>query len=73
MSERRTGMPLDHAHDALGNCVSQFYNDMLRQGVKELAPRQWVEEFRSWLDEYSFERDYERTKERLAKYDVGKP
>jgi hypothetical protein len=59
-------MTLDHAHDALSDCVSQFYNNMLRLGVKELSPQQWIKEFRSWLDPYSFERDYEETAKWLA-------
>lgn len=61
-----TTMPLGHAHDALSDCVSQFHNDMLRQGVKTLPPREWVEKFLVWLDPRSFEREYERTTQWLA-------
>ncbi len=51
-------MPLDHAHDALGDMVSQFHNHMLRRGIKVLPAREWAEEFRSWLNAYDFERQY---------------
>lgn len=54
-------MPLAHAHDALGDQVSRFHNDCLRRGITELPPREWVEEFRSWLDAYEFERQYAET------------
>lgn len=64
-------MPLAHAHDALSDCVSQFHNHMLSQGTRELSPRQWVEEFRAWLDPYSFEDEYERTKKWLADHPDG--
>lgn len=71
-------MPLDHAHDALGDMVSQFHNYMLRRGIKELPPMEWVEEFRSWLDPYDFERRYAETLKWLAEAAVtatpaGKP
>lgn len=59
-------MSLDHAHDALGDCVMRFHNEMLHQGVKELPPREWGEAFRSWLYSYDFEREYEQTLKWLA-------
>jgi len=59
-------MPLAHAHDALGDLVSQFHNEMLRQGIKEMPARKWVEEFRSWIDAYDFERQYAETLKSLS-------
>ena len=52
-------MPLAHAHDALGDFVSRFHNEMLRRGIKEMTARQWGEEFRSWFSVYEFEDHYE--------------
>jgi hypothetical protein len=60
MTEHRL-MPLAHAHDALGDQVRQFHNEMLHRGVKELPAREWVDEFRSWLDKYKFEQQYAET------------
>ena len=54
-------MPLDHAHDALGDLVRQFHNEMLRRGVKEMPAREWANEFRGWIDSYDFERQYQET------------
>jgi len=54
-------VPLSHAYDALGDLVSRFHNDMLRAGVKELPAKEWAEKFRSWIDAYDFERQYEDT------------
>lgn len=54
-------MPLAHAHDALADEVSHFHNDCLRRGIVELSPKQWVDEFRLWLDGYEFERQYAET------------
>jgi len=42
-------MSLAEVADALSDLVRQFHNDMLRQGVKQRAPKEWLEEFRSWL------------------------
>lgn len=53
--------PLADAHDSLSDRVSQFHNDMLRQGVREMSPREWVENFCGWLDAYEFERQYKET------------
>lgn len=61
-------MPLGDAHDALCDQVSQFYNHMLRNGVKELSPCGWVEEFRSWLDKCKFEQQYDETLKWLAEH-----
>lgn len=71
MSESSDLMPLSHAHDALSDLVSRFHNDMLRRGTTELLPRDWVEEFRVWLDPYGFEADYESTKKWLAERGEG--
>lgn len=54
-------MSLEHAHDGLSDAVMNFYNDMLRRGTREMTPREWAEEFRSWLDGYKFEREYKET------------
>jgi hypothetical protein len=51
-------MTLAHAHDALGDQVTRFHNDMLHEGTKELTPREWALRFKSWFNEYDFERDY---------------
>ncbi len=51
-------MSLAYAHDALSEQVSQFHNEMLGRGIKELPAREWVDEFRSWLDKYEFERQH---------------
>ena len=66
-SPKEMMMPLEHAHDALGDCVSRFHNEMLRRGIKQLPSRKWVEEFRSFLDACEFERDYREISEFLAK------
>ncbi len=52
-------MSLDHAQDELERAVLDFRAEMLHCGIKELPPREWVEEFRSWLDAADFEREYE--------------
>ena len=59
-------MSLAHAYDALSDEVSRFHNEMLRQGVTMLRPREWVSEFRSWLNEYEFERRHSETLESPA-------
>jgi hypothetical protein len=60
-------MPLSHAHSALGDLVSQFHNEMLRRGIKEMPAKDWAEEFRGWIDAYEFERKYEETLKWLSK------
>jgi hypothetical protein len=54
-------MDLATAHDALSDMVSAFYNTMLREGRKEMSPREWCEEFARWLDPYEFERRWRLT------------
>lgn len=61
---------LDYAHDALEDEVRLFYNDCLDRGIKELPIREWLREFRSWLDEYEFERRYIDTQEWLNQRDA---
>lgn len=63
-------MSLAHAHDALCDAVADFHNMMNRDGVKELPAHRWVEEFRSWLDAYDFERRYVETLKFLADKDA---
>jgi len=66
-------MPLAHACDALRDYVTQFHNDMLRRGIKELPPSEWIEEFRSWLNRYDFERQYAETLKQVAMLDMPTP
>lgn len=63
-------MPLDHAREELEWVVMDFRNEMLRRGFKELPPREWVEEFRSWLNAADFEREYEERQKWLAELDA---
>lgn len=54
-------MSLAHAHDALGDQVTRFYNDMLGDKTKELPAREWARRFMRWFSEYEFERNYIET------------
>jgi hypothetical protein len=44
-----TLMPLATAADELSQLAYDFHNDMLDRGKVVLTPREWIDEFRSWL------------------------
>ncbi len=62
-------MSLAQATDGLDDLVIQFHNEMLRRGVKEMPAREWAEEFRSWINPYDFERQYQETLKWLSSPD----
>lgn len=61
-------MPLADAHDALGDLVTRFHNDMVRVGIKELRPSEWLDQFRSYLTGVDLDRDYAATLKWLAEF-----
>jgi hypothetical protein len=49
-------MTVIEAYEELEDMVRLFHNERLRAGPREQTPREWARDFRSWLDEYEFER-----------------
>ena len=56
---------LDDAYDALEDQVRLFHNDCIDKGIRELPIRDWLREFKYYLDEHKFEREYIKTQELL--------
>ncbi len=52
-------MDLHQAHDVLSHMVMLFHNEMIRNRIEDMTPRQWAEKFRSWFDVYEFERHHD--------------